>query len=35
MGGIISEQEIEEQVRQRIEEKKRKGKFFGLLKKKT
>ncbi|KAG1862535.1 Fet3 ferroxidase [Suillus subalutaceus] len=35
MGGTISEEEIEELVRQRIEEKERKGKFFGLFKKKT
>ncbi|KAG1867396.1 Fet3 protein [Suillus subluteus] len=35
MGGTISEEEIEELVRQRIEEKERKGRFFGLFKKKT
>lgn len=35
MGGAISEEEMEEEVRRRIEEKERKGKFFGLFKKKT
>ncbi|KAG2146288.1 Fet3 protein [Suillus clintonianus] len=35
MGGYITEEEMEEEVRQRIEEKARKGKFFGLFKRKT
>lgn len=35
MGGSITEEEMEEEARQRIEEKERKGKFFGLIKKKT
>ncbi|KAG2137407.1 Fet3 ferroxidase [Suillus bovinus] len=35
MGGVITEEEIEEAVRKRIEEKERKGKFFGLFKKKN
>lgn len=35
MGGTITEEEIEELVLKRIEEKERKGKFFGLFKKKT
>ena len=32
-GGHITDEEIEEEVRQHIEEKERRGKFFGLFKK--
>lgn len=35
MGGSITEEEMEEEARQRIEEKERRGKFFGLIKRKT
>lgn len=35
MGGSITEEEMEEEARQRIEEKERKGKFFGLIKRKN
>jgi iron transport multicopper oxidase len=35
MGGSITEEEMEEEARQRIEEKERKGKFFGLIKRKS
>ncbi|KAG0707940.1 Fet3 ferroxidase [Suillus ampliporus] len=34
-GGSITEEEMEEEVRQRIEEKERRGKLWGLFKKKT
>ncbi|THG94599.1 hypothetical protein EW026_g6905 [Hermanssonia centrifuga] len=35
LGGYISEEEMEREVRMQQEEKEKKGKFFGLLKKKT
>ncbi|KIK41685.1 multicopper oxidase [Suillus luteus UH-Slu-Lm8-n1] len=35
MGGSITEEEMEEEARKRIEEKERKGKFFGLIKRKS
>lgn len=35
LGGHISEEEMEHEVRQQQEEKARKGKFFGLLKQKN
>ncbi|OAX35604.1 Fet3 protein [Rhizopogon vinicolor AM-OR11-026] len=34
-GGVITEEEMEEEVRQRLDEKKNKGKMFGLFKKRT
>lgn len=35
VGGVITEEEMEEEVRQRIDEKEHKGKLFGLFKKRT
>lgn len=35
MGGSVTEEEMEAEARQRIEEKERRGKFFGLFKRKT
>jgi len=35
MGGVVTEEEMEEEVLHRIEEKKHKGRFFGLIKKRT
>jgi len=35
MGGAITEEEIEEEVRQRLDKKELRGKWFGLLKKRT
>jgi iron transport multicopper oxidase len=31
-GGVVTEEEMEEEVRQRIEQKERKGKWFSLFK---
>ena len=35
MGGVVTEEEMEEEVLHRMEEKKHKGRFFGLIKKRT
>lgn len=35
MGGVITDEEVEEEVRQRLDKKERRGKLFGLFKKRT